>query len=75
MSVEERSVVAFTMVLRRHTENVRERFYAGKDPDAFARTRLGRNRYGSGTRPQKVVSLRYIQLGKIRAAARIGCFF
>ena len=39
---EERRSVASTVVLRRDAQNVRERFHAGKDPDAFARTRLGR---------------------------------
>jgi hypothetical protein len=67
--------VAFTVVLRRHTENVRERFYAGKDPDALARTRLGGIAMEAGLGRKRLVSLRYIQLGKIRAAARIGCPF
>jgi hypothetical protein len=32
--------VAFTVVLRRHAENIRLRFYAGKDPDGFAQPSL-----------------------------------
>jgi hypothetical protein len=44
--------VASAIVLRRDAQNVWERFYAGKDPDAFARTRLGRHRHGGGARPQ-----------------------
>jgi hypothetical protein len=49
---EERRPVASAVVLRRDAQNVWERFYAGKDPDALARTRLGRHRDGSGARPQ-----------------------
>ena len=50
---EERRPVASTVVLRRHAENVWQRFYAGKDPDAPAGAGMGRNRYGGGTRPQE----------------------
>jgi len=67
--------VAFTVVLLRHSENVQERFYAGKTPDAFARTRLGGIAMEVGLGRKRLVSLRYIQLGKIRAATRIGCPF
>src|SRR5919106_2991057 len=49
---EERRTVASAVVLRRDAQNVRKRFYAGKGSDAFARTRLGRYRHGSGARPQ-----------------------
>ena len=49
---EERRTVAFAMVLRRDAQNVRERFYPGKDSDAFARTCLGRHRNGSDNWPQ-----------------------
>jgi hypothetical protein len=48
---EERRTVAFAMVLRRDAQNVRERFYPGKDSDAFTRARLGRHYHGSGAWP------------------------
>jgi hypothetical protein len=62
------------MVLQRDAQNVRKRFYAAKiqmrEPALVwgigMEAALGRKR---------LVSLRYIQLGKIRAAARIRCPF
>ena len=67
--------MAFAVVLRRDAQNVLERFYAGKDPDAFARTRLGGIAMETALGRKRLVSLRYIQLGKIRAASRVGCPF
>ena len=67
--------MASAVVLRRDAQNVWQRLYAGKDPDALARTRLGGIAMEAGLGRKRLVSLRYIQLGKIRAAARIGCPF
>lgn len=65
--------MAPTLVLRRDAENISKRFYAGKGPDAFAR--LGGIAMEAALSRKRIVSLRYIQLGKVRAAARIGCPF
>jgi len=67
--------VASVVVLRRDAQNVRERFHTGEDPDAFAWTRLGGIAMEIALGRKRLVSLRYIQLAKIRAAARAGCPF
>ena len=65
--------VAFAVVLRRNAKNVRERFHAGKDPDAFARARLERHRHGSRARPQTncLVALHSIGKSQSRGAGRM----
>jgi len=65
--------VAFAVVLPRNAKNVRGRFYAGKDPDAFARARLERHRHGSRARPQTncLVALHSIGKSQSRGAGRM----
>ena len=67
--------MASAVVLQRDAQNVRERFYAGKDPDAFAGLVWGGIAMEAGLGRKRLVFLRYIQLGKIRAAARVSCPF
>jgi len=65
--------VAFAVVLRRDAQNVREGFYAGKDPDAFARARLGRHRHGSRSRPKTncLIALHPVGKSPSRVAGRM----
>src|SRR4029450_2538836 len=49
---EERCSVASTLVLRSDAQDVWKRFYAGEDPDALARSGVGRDRDGSRSRPE-----------------------
>src|SRR5258705_1126418 len=49
---EERCSVASTLVLRSDAQDVRKRFYAGEDPNALARSGVGRDRDGSRSRPE-----------------------
>ena len=72
---EERRTVAFAMVLRRDAQNVRERFYPGKDSDALPALVWGGIAMETALGRRRIVSLRYVQLGKIRAASRVGCPF
>jgi hypothetical protein len=67
--------VASALVLRRNAQDVRKRSYAWYSPDAFAWTRMGGIAMEAALGRKRLVSLRYIQLGKIRAAERIGCPF
>ena len=67
--------MAFTVVLLRHSENVQERFYAGKIQMRLPGLVWGGIAMEAGLGRKRLVSLRYIQLGKIRAATRIGCPF
>jgi len=65
--------VAFALVLRRDAQNVWE-------TPAKIQMRLPGLVWGgiameAGLGRKRLVSLRYIQLGKIRAAARVGCPF
>ena len=63
------------MVLRRNAQNVCERSYAGKGPDALPGMVWGGIAMEAGLGRKRLVSLRYIQLGKVRAASRVGCPF
>jgi uncharacterized protein (DUF924 family) len=74
-SKEITGAVAFALVLQRNAQNVWKGSDAGKDTDARARFSMGQHCHGGRSRPERLVSLRYIQLGKVRTAARIGCLF
>ena len=60
--------MASTLVLQGDAQDVRKRFYAGEDPDALARSGVGGIAMEAGLGRKRLVSLRYIQLGKTRAS-------
>jgi hypothetical protein len=72
---EKAGALAFALVLRHDAQNVWERSYPGKDTDAFTRPRLGGIVMEAALGRKRLVSLRYIQLAKVRTAARVGCPF
>ena len=67
--------MAFVLVLRSDAENVRQRSDARESANALAGTGVGRRTMEAAVGRKRLVSLRYIQLGKVRAAARVGCPF
>src|SRR4030095_3765741 len=70
---EERCSVASTLVLRSDAQDVRKGFYAGEDPDALARSGVGRDRDGSRSRPETtcLVSLHSTWKNPRRGAHRL----
>ena len=59
--------MASALVLRRNVQNVWERSYAGEGPDALSRPFIWGGIVMKGALGRKrLVSLRYIQLGRIR---------
>src|SRR5207244_6622935 len=61
---EKTGAVAFAVVLRSDAQDVRKRSYSGETADARARTRLGRHRHGSRSRPQTASLPALYSIGK-----------
>jgi hypothetical protein len=72
---EKLGTVASPLVLRRDAQDFRKGFYTGEDPDALPSLVWGGIAMEAALGRKRLVSLRYIRLGKIRAAARVGCPF
>ena len=67
--------MASALVLRRHAQNVRKRSTPSKVQMRLPGLVWGGVAMEAALGRKRLVSLRYIQLGKVRAAARIGCPF
>ena len=63
------------MVLRRDAQNVWERFHPAKIQMRLPGLVWGGIAMEAGLGRKRLVSLRYIQLGKVRVASRVGCPF
>ena len=72
---EERRTLASAMVLRRDAQNVRQRFTPAKIQMRMPALVWGGIGMEAALGRKRIVSLRYIQLGKVRVAARVGCPF
>jgi hypothetical protein len=67
--------VACTLVLRSDAQDVRKDFTPAKIQMRLPGLVWGGIAMEAGLGRKRLVSLRYIQLGRIRAAARVGCPF
>ena len=67
--------MASALVLRRDAQNVRKRSTPAKVQMRLPGLVWGGVAMEAALGCKRLVSLRYIQLGKVRAAARIGCPF
>jgi len=72
---EKAGTVASALVLRRDAQNVRKRSTPAKVQMRLPGLVWGGVAMEAALGRKRLVSLRYIQLGKVRAAARIGCPF
>ncbi|PYI83590.1 MAG: hypothetical protein DMF09_11170 [Verrucomicrobia bacterium] len=67
--------MASALVLRRDAQNVRKRSTPAKVQMRLPGLVWGGVAMEAALGRKRLVSLRYIQLGKVRAAARVGCPF
>lgn len=67
--------MASALVLRRDAQNVRKRSTPAKVQMRLPGLVWGGVAMEAALGRKRLVSLRYMQLGKVRAAARIGCAF